>query len=125
MMRIPPPSPKRKEKRKMAIDTPVQTMKKLHGSKDKLISSIVSSAKQDGESDEDATARLKSVSNQTLLRMGEVAKHLADRGGRDKVVAAIGEAMGRAKDSDYLTKLGTFSNGKLMDTLRSAEKRAK
>ncbi len=109
----------------MAIDTPVQTMKKLHGSKDKLISSIVSSAKHEGESDADATARLKSVSNKKLLRMGEVAKQLSDRGGRDNVVTAIGDAMGRSKDSDYLAKLGTYSNGKLMDALRSAEKRAK
>ncbi len=124
-MRIPPPSPKRKEKRKMAIDTPVQAMKKLHGSKEKLISSIVGTVKQEGESDEDAIARLKSVSNQKLLRMGEVAKQITDRGGREKVVAAIGDVMGRAKDSDFLAKLGTYSNGKLMDTLRSAEKRAK
>ena len=124
-MRIPPPSPKRKEKRKMAIDTPVQAMKKLHESKDKLISSIVGSVKQEGESDADAIARLKSVSNQKLLRMSKVAKQMTDRGGREKVVSAIGEAMGRAKDSDYLAKLGTFSNGKLIDVLRSAEKRAK
>ncbi len=124
-MRIPPPSPKRKEKRKMAIDTPVQAMKKLHGSKDKLISSIVGTVKQEGESDEDAIARLKTVSNQKLLRMGAVAKQITDRGGREKVVTAVGEAMGRAKDSDFLAKLGTYSNGKLMDALRSAEKRAK
>ena len=125
MMRIPPPSPKRKEKRKMAIETPVQTMKKLHGTKDKLISSIVGTVKHEGESDADAIARLKSVSNQKLLRMSEVAKQITDRGGREKVVAAIGDAMGRAKDSDYLAKLGTFSNGKLMDMLRAAEKRKK
>lgn len=100
-------------------------MKKLHGTKDKLISSIVGTVKQEGESDADAIARLKSVSNQKLLRMSEVAKQITDRGGREKVVAAIGDAMGRAKDSDYLAKLGTFSNGKLMDLLRAAEKRKK
>ncbi len=109
----------------MAIDTPVQAMKKLYGSKDKLISSIVGVVKQDGESDTDAVTRLKNVSNQKLLRMGEVAKQITDRGGRAKVVAVIGDVMGRAKDSDYLTKLGSFSNGRLMDVLRSAEKRAK
>ncbi len=109
----------------MAIDTPVQAMKKLYDSKDKLISSIVGAVKQDGESDADAVSRLKTVSNQKLLRMGQVAKKITDRGGREKVVAAIGDAMGRAKDSDYLAKLGSFSNGRLMDVLRSAEKRAK
>ncbi|MCP4446515.1 MAG: hypothetical protein GY811_14390 [Myxococcales bacterium] len=109
----------------MAIDTPVQAMKKLHESKDKLVSSLVGTVKHEGESDADAIARLKSVSNQKLLRMSAVAKQVTDRGGREKVVSAIGDAMGRAKDSDYLTKLGSFSNGKLMDVLRSAEKRAK
>lgn len=109
----------------MANNTPMQAMKKIHESKDKLISSIVGTVKHEGESDADAIARLKGVSNKKLLRMGDVAKNIADRGGRDKVVAAIGEAMGRAKDSDYLAKLGTLSNGRLMDTLRSSEKRAK
>jgi len=103
----------------------MQAMKKLHESKDKLISSIVSAVKQEGESDADAVSRLKAVSNQKLLRMGAVAKQVTDRGGREQVVSAIGAAMGRAKDSDYLTKLGTFSNGRLMDLLRSAEKRVK
>lgn len=109
----------------MAIETPMQTLKKLHGSKDKLISSIIGSVKKDGESDEDAIARLKSVSNNKLLRMGAVAKKISDRGGREKVVSALGEVLGRAKDSDYLSKLGSFSNGRLVDMLRSAEKRKK
>src|SRR5680860_468310 len=41
MNRIPPPSPNKKEKLKMAIDTPMQAMKKIYDSKDKLVSSIV------------------------------------------------------------------------------------
>ena len=125
MNRIPPPSPNRKEKQKMAIDTPVQAMKKMYESKDKLISSIVGAVKNEGESNDEAVARLKGVSNKKLMRMGAVAKQMTDRGGRDKVVAAIGAAMGRAKDSDYLAKLGTFSSGRLMDILGAAEKQAK
>lgn len=109
----------------MAIETPMQTLKKLHGTKDKLISSIVGTVKKEGESDADAVARLKGVSNEKLLRMGAVAKKISDRGGRDKLVAALGDALGRAKDSDYLSKLGSFSNGRLVDMLRSAEKRKK
>ena len=103
----------------------MQAMKKIYDSKDKLISSIVGAVKNEDESDAEAVARLKGISNKKLMRMGEVAKSIADRGGRDKVVAAIGEAMGRAKDSDYLAKLGTFSNGRLMDALRSSEKNKK
>jgi len=81
--------------------------------------------KLEGESDSDAAARLKSVSNKKLLRMSEVAKQIADRGGRDEVVSALGTALGRSKDTDYLAKLGSYSGGRLMDLLRVAEKSAK
>ncbi len=109
----------------MATDTPMQAMKKIYESKDKLVSSIVGAVKNDGESNDEAVARLKGLSNKKLMRLGAIAKEIADRGGKDKVVAAIGTAVGRAKDSDYLTKLGTFSNGRLMDMLRVSEKRGK
>lgn len=57
--------------------------------------------------------------------MSDVAKQITDRGGREKVISALGTSLGRSKDEDYLTKLGTFSNGRLMDMLRVAEKSAK
>lgn len=103
----------------------MQAMKKIYESKDKLVSSLASAVKNDGESNDEAIARLKGLSNKKLLRLGSVAKEIADRGGKDKVVAAVGTAMGRAKDSDYLAKIGTFSGARLMDMLRVAEKRAK
>ena len=81
--------------------------------------------KLEGESNGEAVARLKGLSNKKLLRLSSVAKEIADRGGKDKVIAAVGTAMGRAKDSDYLAKLGSFSSGRLMDMLRAAEKRTK
>lgn len=109
----------------MAIDTPMQAMKKIYDSKDKLVSSIAGAVKLEGESNDEAVSRLKGLSNKKLLRLSSVAKEIADRGGKDKVVAAVGAAMGRAKDSDYLAKLGSFSSGRLMDMLRAAEKRAK
>ncbi len=109
----------------MATDTPIQAMKKIFETKDKLVSSIVGAVKHDGESDDEAVARLKGLSNKKLLRLSAVAKEVGDRGGKDKVVSAIGAAMGRAKDSDYLTKLGSFSNARLMDLLRVSEKRSK
>lgn len=103
----------------------MQAMKKIYESKDKLVSSIVGAVKNEGESNDEAIARLKGLSNKKLMRLGGVAKEVADRGGKDKVVAAVGNAMGRAKDGDYLAKLGTFSSARLMDMLRVAEKRAK
>ena len=103
----------------------MQAMKKIYNSKDKLVSSIVGAVKHEGESNDEAIARLKGLSNKKLMHMGALAKEMTDRGGKDKVVAAIGEVVGRAKDSDYLAKLATFSNGRLMDMLRVAEKRVK
>lgn len=103
----------------------MQAMKKIYDSKDKLVKSVVGAVKNEGESNDEAIARLKGLSNKKLLRLGSVAKEIADRGGKDKVVSAIGTAMGRAKDSDYLAKLGSFSGARLMDMLRVAEKRSK
>jgi hypothetical protein len=109
----------------MATDTPIQAMKKIYESKDKLVSSIASAVKLDSETVDDAKARLKSLSNKKLMRLGALAKEVADRGGKDKVTGAIVAALGRAKDVDYVAKLRTFSNGRLMDMLRVAEKRTK
>ena len=89
----------------MANETPMQTVKKLYGSKDKLISSIVGTVKLEGESDADTVARLKSVSNEKLLRMSAVAKKIADRGGREiralRARIAVGHA-GRQSASGLL-----------------------
>lgn len=109
----------------MAKDTPIQTMKKIYESKDKLVNSVVSAVKREGESKDEAISRLKGLSNKKLMRMGRIAGQIADFGGKDKVITTIGSAMGRAKDSDFLAKLGTFSNGKLMDMLGTSQKGTK
>lgn len=100
-------------------------MKSMYGSKDKLIESIHDAVKLEGESKSDTVERLKGVSNAKLMRMSAVAKTITDRGGRDKVVDALGSALGRAKDSDYMSKLRSFSNGRLVDMLGAAEKKIK
>jgi hypothetical protein len=109
----------------MAKETPLQAMKRLYTSKDKLIDSIVDAVKLDGEDKGAAKERLKAVSNKKLMRLAKVTEAIKASGGREKVVSAIGAAVGRAKDSDYLKKLGTLSSGRLVDMLQAAEKRAK
>jgi hypothetical protein len=109
----------------MAKETPLQAMKRLYTSKDKLIDSIVDAVKQDGEDKSEAKERLRTVSNLKLMRLAQVTETIKARGGRDKVVSAIGAAVGRAKDSDYLQKLSSLSSGRLVDMLGAAEKRAK
>lgn len=100
-------------------------MKRLYTSKDKLIDSIADAVKIDGESAAEAKERLRGVSNKKLMRLAAVTAALKEQGGRDKVVGAIGSALNRAKDSDYLTKLGAMSSKRLMDVLGAAKRRAK
>lgn len=100
-------------------------MKRLYTSKDKLIEHVTEAAKRADESKSEAAERLRTVSNAKLLRLARVSEAIDARGGRDKVVGAIGSALGRAKDSDYLSKLATLSSARLLDLLKSAEKRGK
>ena len=46
-------------------------------------------------------------------------------GSRDKLLSAAASALGRAKDKDYVAKLGTFSTAKLLDVTLTAERKAK
>ena len=46
-------------------------------------------------------------------------------GSRDKLIDALAKALGKAKDKDYLAKLGGFPLPRLLDLAKSAERRAK
>ncbi len=111
---------------KTTKESPLQTVKRIYGSKEKLIDSVVSAAKEVGDGAADAKDRLASVSNQKLLRIAEVSRAVKDRyGNREKMVDALAGAVGKAKDKDYLEKIRTFSTAKLFDLARSAERRKK
>ena len=105
-------------------ESPMQTVKRLYGSKDKLVDSIVSAAKEVGDSASDAKERLATVSNQKLLRIAEVSRTVKEKyGNRDKMTSVLADAVGKAKDSDYLEKVRSFSTAKLLDLASSAERR--
>ena len=110
----------------MAKETPIQTIKRLYGSKDKLIESVVGIAKQAGEDAAEVKERLVSVSNRKLLRMAEVSKQIkADYGSKDKLVDALAKMLGRAKDNEYVDKLRNLSGARLLDLMKSAARRSK
>ena len=74
---------------KTTKESPLQTVKRIYGSKEKLIDSVVSAAKEVGDGAADAKDRLASVSNQKLLRIAEVSRAVKDRyGNREKMVDA-------------------------------------
>jgi hypothetical protein len=106
----------------MPKETPLQAVKRLYGSKDKLVDHIMDAAKKVGEETTDAKDKLKTASNKQLLRMAEVTKSLKDKyGTRDKLVASLSSALGKAKDNDYVSKLSGFSTAKLLDMMKARE----
>lgn len=110
----------------MAKETPLQAVKRLYGSKDKLIESVVGVAKQAGEDAAEVKERLVSASNKKLLRLAEVSKQIKDDyGSKDKLADALAKALGRAKDSDYVTKLKGLSATRLLDMMKAAGRRAR
>jgi hypothetical protein len=110
----------------MAKETPLQTVKRIYGSKEKLVDSLVDVAKSAGEEAAEVKSRLLSASNKKLLRLAEVSAQVKERyGSRDKLAESVADALGRAKDSDYVAKLKSFSSGRLLDLAKSAERRAR
>jgi negative regulator of replication initiation len=110
----------------MAKESPIQTVKRVYGSKDKLIDSVASSLKAVGDDASDAKERLRAVSNSKLLKLAAVTTAVKEKyGNRDKLVSALATTLGRAKDSDYVTKLKTLSTTQLFDLSKTAGRRSK
>ncbi len=113
----------------MSKKSPLQRTKDEHGTKeklvDKLVSVLVSIAKGD-EDKEDLKGRLLASSNKKLLRLLELGSTVKEKyGSVEKLAEAAAKAMGRAKDAPYVAKLSSLSPGKLLDLVRTAQKRAK
>jgi hypothetical protein len=95
--------------------TPLARVKDEFGGKDKLVDKIVGVLDSGDESRDDLRKRLLGVSNTKLIRLHLVATKTKAAGGHDKLASETAEKLGRAKDKDYLAKLGTLSNGRLLD----------
>jgi hypothetical protein len=104
--------------------SPLARVKEEFGGKDKLVDKIVGVLDSGDESKDELRKRLLGVSNTKLVRLFSVATRTKQAGGHDKLVATTAEKLNRTKDKDYVSKLGDFSNGRLLDMLQSAEGRS-
>ncbi len=108
----------------MAQETPVQTVNRLFGSKEKLVASILDFARDDEEDKSEAKNRLTVLSNKRLLRLAKRSEEVGKHGGRDALATKVADAQGRSKDDDYVVRLKKMTAGRLLDMLGAAKKRA-
>lgn len=105
--------------------SPLARVKDEFGGKDKLVDKIVGVLDAGDESKDDLRKRLLGVANGKLIRLYGVATRTKTAGGHDKLVTSTAERLNRGKDKDYVAKLDSFSDGKLLDMLSVAERKAK
>jgi hypothetical protein len=103
-------------------ETPLAKVKRLHGSKEKLVDSLVEKlAKDSDESDSEMKQRLMTVSNKKLARLAAAMTLLDEKyGGKDQLVEVVCQARGKAKDQDYRAKLASYSVPRLLDLARAS-----
>jgi len=106
--------------------SPLLRTKEDHGSKEKLVDTLVSVLGTIQKSDEDkdtVKARLLAASNKKLLRLLEIGSVVKEKfGSVEKLAEETAKALGKAKDAPYVTKLKSLGTGKLYDMFRSATK---
>jgi hypothetical protein len=109
--------------------SPLARRKDEHESKEKLVDKLISLLGSIAKSEEDQDslkARLLAASNKKLLRLHDVSTEIKSKyGSVEKLAEAVGSALGRAKDAPYIAKLKSHTPAKLLDLLKSAEKRGK
>ncbi len=97
-----------------------------HGSKEALAKTLAEAVARADEDTDVIADRLRKASNRQLLRLHAVAETVKTKfGGRDKLIAAIGQAERKAKDKDYLAKLETLSLPNLLELATAAQRRAR
>lgn len=96
------------------------------GGKASLAKSLAASLAIGDESADTVEERLKTASNSQLLRLQKVVSAVKSKwGDRQGLITAIGTALKKSKDQDYLNKLGTYSLPHLFDLATSQERRAR
>lgn len=109
-----------------ARETPIQKVKRIYGSKEKLVEAVVKALDGLDAGEDDLDERLTGAPNSRLLRLADVAAAVKSRyGTKGKMVDAICTAEGKAKDEDYHERLNSYALPKLLDMATSAERRAR
>jgi len=106
--------------------TPLQEVKKLHGSKEKLAATVAGYfSPAEGESADDFLKRLQRIANAKLLRLAKVGAAIKELGGRDAVITEITKLADLAKDKDFAAKLASYADPQLLELHRSLSRKAK
>ena len=112
------------EPKEAAPRHPKARVTKLHHGKEALAKALASSLAREDEDTGVIADRLKTASNQQLLRLHNAVETMKSKyGSRDKLVAAI--AGKQSKDKDYTAKLEKLSLPNLLELAKSAERRAR
>ena len=110
----------------MSSASPLARVKEEFGGKDKLVDKLVGLVDAgDDESKDDLRKRLLGAANSKLLRLHVVATKVKAQGGHDSLASAAATAVGHGKDKDFVAKLESLSNGRLVDILEAGQKKAK
>lgn len=105
---------------------PKARVTEAHSGKAALAKALAASVARPNEDADQVEARLKTASNKQLLRLQKtVAAVKAKWGDREKLVSAIGTALNKSKDKDYLAKLATYSLPQLLDLAKTSERNAR
>src|SRR4051812_33779381 len=101
----------------MATRSPLARVKDEFGGKDKLVDKIVGLLGSSDEPKDEMRRRLLGAANGKLIRLHGIAARVKEAGGKDQLASAAATELGHGKDKDYVTKLGSYSSGRLIDML--------
>jgi hypothetical protein len=105
---------------------PAGRVKQGHGGKEALAKALAPVLARDDEDSDVIASRLKTASNAQLLRLQRVVDAVKQKwGSREALITALSTTEKKAKDKDYLSKLGSFSLPKLFDLATAADRRAR
>jgi hypothetical protein len=107
----------------MATKSPLARVKDEFGGKDKLVDKIVGLLGSDDEPKDEMRRRLLGAANSKLIRLHRIATEVKQAGGKEALAGAAASELGRSKDKDYVTKLESYSSGRLLDMIGSARRR--
>jgi len=108
------------------MPSPLATVKSKFETKDKLVDTVVGLLAKDSDlSKDDLRRKLAPLANKKLLKLHDVAEQVKKDGGRDKLVAATAEALGKSKDKPFVDKLDDLSMARLLDIQKAARRRQK
>jgi hypothetical protein len=100
--------------------TPLMQVKDEHGGKAKLVDKVLGVIERGEEDAAELKDRLLKASNKKLLRLLATQAAIKDKyGSPAKLAEAIGQKLGKAKDADFMRRLGRYTPARLLDMARS------